>query len=113
MASVDPTSSHGRGGAGNIAPDGTEYVDGGIVRTATPSGTYTTGRGGGGNVGRSEGAAEGHDVVPDNAQVDAPVPSTGHGVSTGRGGGGNIVTTEEEKERHGIADKIKEIFHHK
>ncbi|KAF3938396.1 hypothetical protein ABW19_dt0200220 [Dactylella cylindrospora] len=106
---ADPIASHGRGGAGNINPDPNQYVDGGIVREEAPSGTYTSGRGGGGNVGRASQdiPAESRDIVPDNAQVDAPVPAPGHGVSTGRGGGGNILTGEEE-EHKGLADKIKE-----
>ncbi|EPS40958.1 hypothetical protein H072_5161 [Dactylellina haptotyla CBS 200.50] len=112
--SQDLASSHGRGGAGNIAPDDTEYADGGIVRAATPSGNYSTGRGGGGNVGHSENARDDHDVVPDSAQVNAPQPTEGHGVSTGRGGGGNIVTSEDGEKHVGLADKLKEkIFGHK
>ncbi|KAK6505436.1 hypothetical protein TWF481_007338 [Arthrobotrys musiformis] len=114
MSSVEP-SSHGRGGAGNIAPDTTEYVDGGIVRTAAPSGTYSSGRGGGGNIGHSENTSEAHDVVPENAQREPPHPSPAHGVSTGRGGGGNIVTSEGsgEAEHKGLTDKIKEKIFHK
>ncbi|KAK6541147.1 hypothetical protein TWF694_008518 [Orbilia ellipsospora] len=115
MSSTEHTASHGRGGAGNIAPDSTEYVDGGIVRTSTPSGNYTTGRGGGGNVGHSDANPEAHDIIPENARHETPPPGQGHAVSTGRGGGGNIVLSENEKEQQhqGLADKIKEkLFHH-
>ena len=45
-----PEVSHGRGGAGNINPDDTKYVDGEVVRAgATGShgdGAFSTGRGG-------------------------------------------------------------------
>lgn len=45
-----PEVSHGRGGAGNINPDDTEYVDGEIVRQGDVGthgdGAYSTGRGG-------------------------------------------------------------------
>ncbi|KAF3919477.1 hypothetical protein ABW20_dc0100133 [Dactylellina cionopaga] len=108
MSTLDaPTASHGRGGAGNITPDPTEYTDGGIVRAATPSGNFSTGRGGGGNLAHSDAKEEAHDVVPENAQRDEPHPTEGHGISTGRGGGGNIVTAEEDGHHVGLADKIK------
>ena len=42
--------SHGRGGAGNIKPDDTKYVDGEIVREGVAGshgdGAFSTGRGG-------------------------------------------------------------------
>ena len=42
--------SHGRGGAGNINPDDTQYVDGEVVRAGEEGshqdGAYSTGRGG-------------------------------------------------------------------
>lgn len=42
--------SHGRGGAGNINPDDTQYVDGSIVRAGPEGshgdGAYSSGRGG-------------------------------------------------------------------
>lgn len=42
--------SHGRGGAGNIKPDDTKYVDGEIVREGAAGshgdGAFSTGRGG-------------------------------------------------------------------
>ncbi|KAK6336485.1 hypothetical protein TWF696_002035 [Orbilia brochopaga] len=112
----DPTS-HGRGGAGNIAPDDTQYADGGIVHESHPTGTYTTGRGGEGNVGHGGTKPDGHDVVPDNAQREAPHPAEGHGVSFGRGGEGNIATTEGDKNtsgaHEGLADKLKhKLFDH-
>lgn len=46
--------SHGRGGAGNINPDDTQYVDGEIVRQGDVGthgdGAYSTGRGGTSNL---------------------------------------------------------------
>lgn len=45
-----PEVSHGRGGAGNINPDSTQYVDGEITRQGGEgtqnAGPYSTGRGG-------------------------------------------------------------------
>lgn len=41
-----PEVSHGRGGAGNITPDGTKYADAEIVRTADEGTGVSTGRGG-------------------------------------------------------------------
>ena len=45
-----PDVSHGRGGAGNITPDDTQYVDGEVVRVGAEGshgdGAYSTGRGG-------------------------------------------------------------------
>jgi hypothetical protein len=44
------TVSHGRGGAGNINPDDTKYVDGEVVRVGEAGshgdGAFSTGRGG-------------------------------------------------------------------
>ena len=45
-----PEVSHGRGGAGNINPDDTPYVDGEVVRVGVEGshddGAFSTGRGG-------------------------------------------------------------------
>lgn len=45
-----PEVSHGRGGAGNINPDETKYVDGEVVRVGVAGshgdGAFSTGRGG-------------------------------------------------------------------
>ena len=50
IAMAGPEVSHGRGGAGNINPDDTQYVDGEVVRTGTigshGDGAFSTGRGG-------------------------------------------------------------------
>jgi len=45
-----PEVSHGRGGAGNINPDDTQYVDGEVTRAGVEGshgdGAFSTGRGG-------------------------------------------------------------------
>merc|ERR1712169_59604 len=60
--------SHGRGGAGNINPDDTQYVDGSIVRAGPEGshgdGAYSAGRGGAGNVERSNHVNEHKSVSP-------------------------------------------------
>ncbi|KAF7531286.1 hypothetical protein G7054_g9021 [Neopestalotiopsis clavispora] len=120
-----PEVSHGRGGAGNINPDDTKYVDGEIVRAGTPgsqgAGAYSTGRGGEGNIG-DKGIVPGHrtdeDIVPD-AALRPIEDDTAH---TGRGGAGNVHLGPEHKKKrvmdgeahaeastqHGsVADKLK------
>merc|ERR1712098_276692 len=86
--------SHGRGGAGNIGPDSTQYVDGEIVREGVVGehgdGAFSTGRGGAANIG-SPGMED----------------QTFH---TGRGGGGNIHKPDPPagpKHPIGFADKLK------
>lgn len=50
MAPGAPEVSHGRGGAGNINPDDTKYVDGEVTRVGAEGshgdGAFSTGRGG-------------------------------------------------------------------
>lgn len=50
MTGSETPVSHGRGGAGNINPDDTKYVDGEITRQGVPGshndGAFSTGRGG-------------------------------------------------------------------
>ncbi len=47
---TNPEVSHGRGGVGNIHPDGTPYVDGEVTRAGVEGshhdGAFSTGRGG-------------------------------------------------------------------
>ncbi|KAH6657525.1 hypothetical protein BKA67DRAFT_532732 [Truncatella angustata] len=120
-----PEVSHGRGGAGNINPDDTKYIDGEIVRVGTPgsqgAGAYSTGRGGGGNIG-DKGIAptvrQDADIVPEAAVR----PLEDEDVHTGRGGAGNVHIGPEHKKKkvidgaaheeppasHGsVADKLK------
>ncbi|KAM3510218.1 hypothetical protein MY10362_000136 [Beauveria mimosiformis] len=85
--------SHGRGGAGNINPDDTPYVDGEVVREGVigshNDGVYSAGRGGAGNI-----ADKGHpaterkdrDLIPEAAIRHSTDTSDYH---TGRGGAGN------------------------
>lgn len=46
MAADPPEVSHGRGGAGNITADDTQYADAEIVRAADEGTGVSTGRGG-------------------------------------------------------------------
>ncbi|KAF2963385.1 hypothetical protein GQX73_g10192 [Xylaria multiplex] len=114
-----PEVSHGRGGAGNINPDSTEYVDGEIVRQGEVGthgdGAYSTGRGaqcpnsstpkadpsrlpvqiGAANIADKETPAAPRadkDVVP----AEAVRPSVDGDFHTGRGGAANVVHSKEE-----------------
>ncbi|EMR62086.1 hypothetical protein MGN70_009595 [Eutypa lata] len=122
-----PEVSHGRGGAGNINPDSTKYVDGEIVRAGPEGshedGAYSTGRGGGGNIadaGKPPGPRADGDVVPE----EAVVRSSEEDRHVGRGGAANIelgpkhqkakvtdgtpTTTVTTGHNHiGLADKLK------
>ncbi|KAI1185412.1 hypothetical protein F5B17DRAFT_407949 [Nemania serpens] len=109
--------SHGRGGAGNINPDDTQYVDGEIVRQGDVGthgdGAYSTGRGGAANI------SDQH--VPAIARADKEVvpeaatrPSIEGDFHTGRGGAANVVHTPEPESKavakppnQGLADKLK------
>ncbi|KAG8416939.1 hypothetical protein J3459_013489 [Metarhizium acridum] len=102
--------SHGRGGAGNINPDKTEYVDGGSrprrSRGEHGDGAYSAGRGGAGNigdVGSAPAARKDKDVVPESAYRASQDNQDYH---TGRGGAGN----EHVADGHGkkAADKTGE-----
>ncbi|KAM3566305.1 hypothetical protein ARSEF4850_000718 [Beauveria asiatica] len=85
--------SHGRGGAGNINPDDTPYVDGEVVREGVigshNDGVYSAGRGGAGNIAdRGHPATErkDRDLIPEAAIRHSADTSDYH---TGRGGAGN------------------------
>jgi hypothetical protein len=97
--------SHGRGGAGNINVDDTQYADGEVVRTGVAGshgdGAFSAGRGGAGNisdVGTPTSERKDRDVVPE-AAIRASQDHQDH--HTGRGGAGNerIVNGESKKER--------------
>ncbi|KAK5987294.1 hypothetical protein PT974_11419 [Cladobotryum mycophilum] len=111
--------SHGRGGAGNINPDETKYVDGEVVRSGVEGshgdGAYSSGRGGAGNiadVGTSSTQRVDQDLVPETAVRPSQDTQDFH---TGRGGAGNEHHAKElEKKAHakpepaiGLADKLK------
>jgi len=106
--------SHGRGGAGNIGPDSTQYVDGEIVREGVVGehgdGAFSTGRGGAANIGSPgmKATKRKDDVaIPDVALRPSMEDQTFH---TGRGGGGNIHKPDPPagpKHPIGFADKLK------
>ncbi|KAI0906899.1 hypothetical protein F4824DRAFT_506415 [Ustulina deusta] len=114
-----PEVSHGRGGAGNINPDNTEYVDGEIVRQGDVGthgdGAYSTGRGGVANIADKEtppAPRADQEVVP----AEAVRPSIDGDFHTGRGGAANVVHAPEKDEsaaaakpppNQGLADKLK------
>ncbi|KYK55407.1 hypothetical protein DCS_07370 [Drechmeria coniospora] len=92
--------SHGRGGAGNINPDDTLYVDGEIARTGVEGshgdGAYSSGRGGLGNIGdigRAPTPRRDQDMIPEAALR----PSQDTEFHTGRGGAGNEMHVPREK----------------
>ena len=110
-----PEVSHGRGGAGNINPDDTKYVDGEVVRAGVQGshndGAFSTGRGGAANIGdagtRSSQRLD-KDVVPDSAVR----PSADGPQHVGRGGAGNAHKKEGEAvvPHKGLADKLKDMI---
>merc|ERR1712098_181111 len=103
-----------RGGAGNIGPDSTQYVDGEIVREGVVGehgdGAFSTGRGGAANIGSPgmKATKRKDDVaIPDVALRPSMEDQTFH---TGRGGGGNIHKPDPPagpKHPIGFADKLK------
>ncbi|EXJ87056.1 hypothetical protein A1O3_04013 [Capronia epimyces CBS 606.96] len=104
--------SHGRGGAANIAPDDTPYVDGAIVREGLVGnqgdGPYSAGRGGAGNIdtaGEPTTAPHDSEIIPETATRVAKEES--HHV--GRGGAGNEAHVHDKK-HEGLADKLKHFF---
>ncbi|KAL6715792.1 hypothetical protein ACLMJK_006753 [Lecanora helva] len=113
-----PITSHGRGGAGNIAPDEKSYADGEIVREGPlgdqGDGAYSTGRGGAGNIDSpslkpSTGTPGDSDVVPETATKVGQYEN----YHTGRGGEGNVHKEKKEGHEHeGLAAKAKHLFHH-
>ncbi|KAJ4333162.1 hypothetical protein N0V87_007799 [Didymella glomerata] len=118
----DRIASHGRGGAGNIAPDtNTAYTKPEDLVTPTiKSNTYTTGRGGQGNMAKND--------DPNNARLaqDVEGPTTisepKGAVHYGRGGAANIITDKERSSgeakrsepgasgEQGLMSKVKGFF---
>lgn len=105
--------SHGRGGAGNINPDDTKYVDGEITRQGQAGshgdGPFSTGRGGSANIANADkdAAATRADkqVVPDVAVRPSDENKDYH---TGRGGAGNAhLAAKADEVPVGLADKLK------
>ncbi|RYP07093.1 hypothetical protein DL764_002725 [Monosporascus ibericus] len=99
-----PEVSHGRGGAGNISSDSTQYVDGGIVREGPQGshgdGAFSTGRGGGGNIGdagKLPGPRADREVVPETAVR----PSADEDHHVGRGGAANVELGSKHHQQKG------------
>ncbi|KAL2132847.1 hypothetical protein VTI74DRAFT_3221 [Chaetomium olivicolor] len=97
-----PEVSHGRGGAGNINPDDTKYVDGEVVRVGAEGshgdGAFSTGRGGAANIGDAgvkQVARADKDLVPEAAVRPSSDNTDYH---TGRGGAGNANVASTKKE---------------
>ncbi|KAI0192969.1 hypothetical protein EV127DRAFT_28076 [Xylaria flabelliformis] len=115
-----PEVSHGRGGAGNINPDDTQYVDGSIVRQGDVGthgdGAYSTGRGGAANIADKD-APSATRADKDFVPAEAVRPSMEGDFHTGRGGAANVVHTPETQGQdgapaakppnQGLADKLK------
>ncbi|KAK4034814.1 hypothetical protein C8A01DRAFT_18449 [Parachaetomium inaequale] len=116
-----PEVSHGRGGAGNINPDNTKYVDGEVVRVGAEGshgdGAFSTGRGGAANIGDAgvkQVTREDKDLVPE-AAVRASLDNADY--HTGRGGAGNEHVAKKPAQDKaaagggeapvGLADKLK------
>ncbi|KAI9731480.1 MAG: hypothetical protein M1834_004600 [Cirrosporium novae-zelandiae] len=111
-----PIVSHGRGGAANIGPDATPYVDASIRREGPEGdqgdGAYSAGRGGAGNIGSprlkpQEITPHDKDVVPEVAMRPSMENENYH---TGRGGEGNVHLADKRSttpKHDGLADKLK------
>ncbi|KAI0408872.1 hypothetical protein F4802DRAFT_593734 [Xylaria palmicola] len=116
-----PEVSHGRGGAGNINPDDTPYVDGSIVRQGEvgshQDGAYSTGRGGAANI-ADKAIPPAPRADKDFVPAEAVRPSMEGDFHTGRGGAANVNRTADQPEttaaapaakppNQGLADKLK------
>ncbi|KAI1142866.1 hypothetical protein F5Y05DRAFT_408316 [Hypoxylon sp. FL0543] len=96
-----PEVSHGRGGAGNITPDNTQYVDGEIVR-AGPEGSAA-------NIADADKPPSSiradRDIVPE----EATRPSTDNeSFHVGRGGAANVHLSAQDQQKH----ETKHHHHH-
>ncbi|KAJ2903186.1 uncharacterized protein MKZ38_010318 [Zalerion maritima] len=112
MSAEAPIVSHGRGGAGNINPDDTKYVDGEITRQGAPGshgdGAFSTGRGGAANIADAEAGNAVKRTDEEHVPESAVRPSTEQEYHTGRGGAGNAHHVGEKGAVPvGLADKLK------
>ncbi|XXG94052.1 hypothetical protein Hte_000303 [Hypoxylon texense] len=96
-----PEVSHGRGGAGNITPDNTKYVDGEIVRQGEEGshgdGAFSTGRGGAANIADADKPAAARtdaDLVPEAATRTSTDNESFH---VGRGGAANVHLSAQDQ----------------
>ncbi|KAI9828695.1 MAG: hypothetical protein M1832_001798 [Thelocarpon impressellum] len=114
----DPIVSHGRGGAGNIGHDATQYVDGEITREGHPhesgDGPVSTGRGGTGNITGVGTAAANPRPSTEHVPPSAVRHSADENFHVGRGGQGNAHHAEKPGANgtagvthQGLADKLK------
>ncbi|KAK5658746.1 hypothetical protein OQA88_1555 [Cercophora sp. LCS_1] len=111
-----PEVSHGRGGAGNINADDTQYVDGEVVRVGAEGshgdGAFSTGRGGAANIGdagKKSTVRADKDVIPEAAVRPS---SDNQDFHVGRGGAGNAHIADKKTGPDGsapisFADKLK------
>ncbi|KAI0102354.1 hypothetical protein F4776DRAFT_668957 [Hypoxylon sp. NC0597] len=108
-----PEVSHGRGGAGNITPDDTKYVDGEIVRAGPEGshgdGAFSTGRGGAANIADADKPPSSmradREIVPE----EATRPSTDNeSFHVGRGGAANVHLSPQDQQKH----EAKHQHHH-
>ncbi|KAI0383749.1 hypothetical protein F5Y04DRAFT_20225 [Hypomontagnella monticulosa] len=110
-----PEVSHGRGGAGNINPDDTKYVDGEIVRQGPEGshgdGAFSTGRGGAANIADADKPPSAmradREVVPE----EATRPSTDNeSFHVGRGGAANVhLSAQDQAKQQAAADKHTKV----
>ncbi|KAK4546226.1 hypothetical protein LTR36_002363 [Oleoguttula mirabilis] len=102
------SASHGRGGAGNINARPSSTIEAADLKTPTlKSQTYTTGRGGQGNMKINQDPA----MARAAQDVEAPAHHEKEAKGTyhwGRGGEGNVMTVGTEKEGQAQRAKSKE-----
>ncbi|KAI6093462.1 hypothetical protein F4821DRAFT_220668 [Hypoxylon rubiginosum] len=97
-----PEVSHGRGGAGNINPDDTKYVDGEITRQGEEGshgdGAFSTGRGGAANIADADKPTAPRrsdaELVPEEAVRTSTDNESFH---VGRGGAANVHLSPAEQ----------------
>ncbi|KAI1653062.1 hypothetical protein F4813DRAFT_394092 [Daldinia decipiens] len=105
-----PEVSHGRGGAGNINPDETKYVDGEIVRQG-PEGSHGDGAFSAANIADADKPPSAMRADKDIVPEEATRPSIdGESFHVGRGGAANVHLSEQDKqkkeEKHHGASKV-------
>ncbi|CAJ2500902.1 Uu.00g037550.m01.CDS01 [Anthostomella pinea] len=100
--------SHGRGGAGNITPDNTQYVDGEILRQGTPGshgdGAFSTGRGGAANIADADKPPAPMRADEEVIPQEATRPSAEGDFHTGRGGAANVHLGPEHQKHSKVTD---------
>lgn len=109
---TSPEVSHGRGGAGNINPDDTKYVDGEIVREGPQGshgdGAFSTGRGGAANIADADKPPSAiradREVVPEEATRTSTDNESFH---VGRGGAANVHLSAQDQAKQ--ADKHNKV----